>query len=302
MTGKTVCLYHGNCFDGICAAWVVRKRFPNVELIPANYGDDKLMTNITQDCYENANINDSYILVDFSFPRELMILLSNKVKSLIVIDHHKTAEEACQGLDFCHFDMNESGASLAWKFFFPNHSLPVLVEYIKDRDLWLFKEPESEAVNAFIQSHEMDVDAYEELYEMLETNDGFAQAISSGNAIVRYKNSLVERLVQNHILMNIAGYVVPVVNSPVLMSELGNALAKMIDSTTGERVPFGAYYFDRADGIRQWGARSIGDFDVSAVAKLYGGGGHKNAAGWQEAHPQHSFIMTSEGTNDRDSR
>jgi nanoRNase/pAp phosphatase (c-di-AMP/oligoRNAs hydrolase) len=46
-------------------------------------------------------------------------------------------------------------------------------------------------------------------------------------------------------------------------------------------APFSAYYFDRADGLRQWGLRSIGSFDVSKIAAKFGGGGHRNAAGFQ---------------------
>jgi nanoRNase/pAp phosphatase (c-di-AMP/oligoRNAs hydrolase) len=33
-------------------------------------------------------------------------------------------------------------------------------------------------------------------------------------------------------------------------------------------------------GLRIFSLRSVGDFDVSAIAKIYGGGGHKNAAGF----------------------
>jgi hypothetical protein len=39
----------------------------------------------------------------------------------------------------------------------------------------------------------------------------------------------------------------------------------------------------RSDGKRQWSLRSRGDgVDVSAVAKARGGGGHRNAAGFEE--------------------
>jgi len=45
---------------------------------------------------------------------------------------------------------------------------------------------------------------------------------------------------------------------------------------------FGAAYFVRDDGKKVYSLRSVGDFDVSEVAKKYGGGGHRNAAGFQE--------------------
>ena len=39
----------------------------------------------------------------------------------------------------------------------------------------------------------------------------------------------------------------------------------------------------RADGRWQFSLRSEGEFDVSAVAQQYGGGGHRNAAGFNAA-------------------
>lgn len=278
---KTICIYHGNCFDGMAAALVVKKAHPDAEFIPGNYGDSKLIINLTQDCYENANINDRYILVDFSLPRDLMKLMDSKA-GMLVLDHHKTAQVDCEGLPFCVFDMNESGASLAWKHFFPGQDVPRLIKYIADRDLWRFGLAHSNEVNAFIQSFPMTLESYGGLLDWLEDDANFQLAIEGGASIERYKAYQVDRLISNHKMMHILGFYVPVVNTPVLMSEVGAALASMRYSDTGEKVPFGAYYFDRADGMRQWGARSVGDFDVSNIARAFGGGGHKNAAGWQE--------------------
>lgn len=277
---KTVCIYHNNCFDGICSAWVVNTIYPDAEFIPANYNDSKLITNLTQDCYENANINDKLIIVDFSLPRDLMKLLANKVSSIIVLDHHKTAMAACEGLDFCKFDLNESGASLAWKHFHPGIIVPNLVRYIKDRDLWLFNEADSEAVNSYIQSFPMTIESYESLYQHLEDHRGIIDAKLGGESILRYKNTMVQAMCKNALITTdywpITG--VPVVNASMLFSEVGHELCKQFPNK-----PFAAYYFDRvADGKRQWGLRSIGDFDVSEVAKKFGGGGHKNAAGFEQ--------------------
>ena len=74
--------------------------------------------------------------------------------------------------------------------------------------------------------------------------------------------------------------VVPGVNASIHMSEVPEELLKR-----NPHVRFAAYYFDRADGKRQWGLRSVGDFDVSEVAKTLGGGGHKNAAGFTTVTP-----------------
>jgi len=46
--------------------------------------------------------------------------------------------------------------------------------------------------------------------------------------------------------------------------------------------PFGVTYWVRADAMVQWSLRSREDgIDVSEIAKTFGGGGHKHAAGFQ---------------------
>jgi nanoRNase/pAp phosphatase (c-di-AMP/oligoRNAs hydrolase) len=56
-------------------------------------------------------------------------------------------------------------------------------------------------------------------------------------------------------------------------SELGNVLAK--------KATFAAIYsFDGQRKEWQYSLRSVGDFSVKDIAALFGGGGHKNAAGF----------------------
>ena len=57
-------------------------------------------------------------IVDFSYPRTILEEMEESAESLVVIDHHKTAEEDLRGLDYCHFDMTHSGAYLAWEYLF----------------------------------------------------------------------------------------------------------------------------------------------------------------------------------------
>lgn len=269
---KTVVIYHKNCFDGICAAWVTDKRFPHSELRAFSYDMGFPFNEYGKD--------DSIIIVDFSFKRDVMQAINEQCKSLLVIDHHKTAEKECDGLDFCHFDMNESGASLAWKFFFPNKEVPRLVQYIRDRDLWKFELPNSEIINSFIQSFPMDVHEYEMLYHNLESNTGMLEAQLGGTAINRYKQTMVQAMCKNAAFNTGEPFFnpkVPIVNASILFSEVGHELCKMFPE-----APYAAYYFDRVkDNVRQWGLRSIGEYDVSALAKDFGGGGHKNAAGFE---------------------
>lgn len=104
--------------------------------------------------------------------------------------------------------------------------------------------------------------------------------IAEGAAIRRMEQQLVQDHVHNARPAVVAG--VPgilLVNATVLQSEIAGALAK--------GRPFGACYFDRADGLRIWSLRSDASDpdskDVSVIAKAMGGGGHRHAAGFQSA-------------------
>lgn len=63
-------------------------------------------------------------------------------------------------------------------------------------------------------------------------------------------------------------------NAPAsLASDLGHELA----NTSGT---FGLVWSMAGDGQIHCSLRSNGDYDVSAIAKAFGGGGHRNAAGF----------------------
>lgn len=282
----------------MAAAWAAWKKFGDkAEYVPVFYGTslhDYLKTDYNNwaNPYDGLNIDELYI-VDFSFPRVQLEVVASLTK-LVVLDHHKTAQKDLEGLDYCIFDMEKSGARLAWEYFHPRdgygvdgqivdttsleYNIPKLIQYIEDRDLWRFALPDSHFVNAYIQSFEMNMINYNGMAVEMENPRRFEEIIMQGKAIERYKNTMVEAQCKHVSIQDVGGYAVPVVNSTILFSEVGNKLA----INYADRAPFAAYYTIRGDGKKQWGLRSIGNFDVSEVAKKLGGGGHRNAAGFIE--------------------
>ena len=69
----------------------------------------------------------------------------------------------------------------------------------------------------------------------------------------------------------------PCVNAPYhWSSDAAHVLA--------EGQPFAAAWFDRGDGKRVFSLRSSADgADVGAIAKKYGGGGHRHSAGFAQS-------------------
>lgn len=96
-----------------------------------------------------------------------------------------------------------------------------------------------------------------------------------GGGILRYQAKLIESHVSHAGEVTLCGHKIPAVNCTCadLTSEIAGALAK--------GKPFAACWFEQANGDRVWSLRSGPEgLDVSEVAKHFGGGGHKHAAGF----------------------
>lgn len=263
---KQLVIYHGGCYDGFTAAWVCKQAMPEAELIPATYG---------QGVVDISGVEELYI-VDFSYPREILLEMSNMVPKLVVLDHHKTAQANCEGLDFCTFDMERSGAGLAWDYFYPDQPRPKLVNYVEDRDLWRFREPFSQQIHCYISSFAMTFHNWDTINGLLEQD--FDHCVTAGSQILRYDDLKVVEMCKEVQWKTIEGYEVPVVNCPIQFgSKVGHLLLGLYPDAA-----FSAYYSDAGDGSQRWGlrGRSEDNFDVSEIAKVFGGGGHKKASGF----------------------
>lgn len=272
-----IVIYHDNCFDGFTAAWVAHMKHPDARLVPALYGKP------LPDIYPQS-AGETVVMVDISWPRRDMARYARELEDsgsyLVVLDHHKTAQAELDGFRGPNvtvtFDLDKSGARLAWDYFNPLASAaqrPPLVDYIEDRDLWRFQLPGSREINAFIQAHERTLENWTLLNAVLLSQT--QQALMMGKAIQASNATYCAQMVAQARIYEIHGYEVPVVNASVLFSEVANALLEAYPE-----AKFAAYYFNRGDGVQQWGLRSRKDFDCSVIAKKEGGGGHPQAAGF----------------------
>lgn len=282
---KPLVIYHANCWDGFCAAWVAQKALGEIEAVPAQYGTPP----------PDVQGRQVFIL-DFSYPRNVMVEIVGAASWVCVIDHHKTAQEALSRLDeilapdlTVVFDIEKSGGRLAWEYFWDwrfahlsaearpftlgvrRDLAPWLVDYTEDRDLWRHALDGTQEINAALRSYPLSFD----LWDQFEQKDPRSTFYYEGAAIRRREQQIVIDHIRHARDIEMDGHQIAVVNATVLFSEIAGELAK--------GKPFGACYFDRSDGKRQWSLRSDGDgVDVSVIAKAHGGGGHQHAAGFEE--------------------
>lgn len=259
---KPLCIYHGNCADGFCSAWVVRK---------ALRGEVDFHAGVYQNEPPDVTGRD-VILTDFSYKRPVLEAIVERAKSVLILDHHKTAQADLEGLPgaVTVFDMDRSGARITWDHFFPGDAEPELLLHIEDRDLWRFALPGTREIQANVFSYPYDFAVWDGLMARKPQ-----ELAAEGKAIERkHFKDITELVCVVTRVFEIAGHRVPVANLPyTLTSDAGHLLA------IGR--PFAGCYWDTPDG-RVFSLRSTEEgMDVAEIAKLYGGGGHKHASGFR---------------------
>ena len=283
---KVLIGYHANCIDGFTAAWACWTGLlettsvisTNITTLPLEYGD-------TEQLLLAAKRFDMIYLVDFSIPKEDIVKIFETTK-LTIIDHHKTAFED-YGIDLSIYpniefmlagaiiilDARECGASLTWKYFFGEQSeLPKLIEYVKDYDLWKFGLDSTIAINRVLRIEPKNLSNWSDIYYSMEHNiEPFTRV---GRAINTFHNTIVVDIVSTAEpiqLQNILGLAANC--SPHFSDDVGHVLATKSGT-------FGATWCQIDKNRIKISLRSVNDFDVSSIAKDFGGGGHKNAAGF----------------------
>jgi oligoribonuclease NrnB/cAMP/cGMP phosphodiesterase (DHH superfamily) len=261
---KKLCIYHGNCLDGFGAAWSVRYALgDNVEFYKGIYPHPP----------PDVSGRD-VVLVDFSYKKDVLLEMLKTADTITILDHHISAEDDLADLLASGelkgmFDMNRSGAMLAWQWFNPDLPPPPLINYIQDRDLWRFELEGTREINSALSSWPFDFDVWDRL---MAGNDALESLRRDGAAIERRLQQEIASLIDSGVRrMRIAGYDVPVLNAPhAYVSDAGHIMAQ------GEA--FAACYWDHPGG-RSFSLRSSEQgVDVARVATVYGGGGHKRAA------------------------
>lgn len=288
-------IYHGGCDDGFASAWAVRNHCEETGNTAEYYPG----------VYQNAPPDVSgrdVVMVDFSYKRPVIQEMAKTAKSILILDHHKTAAEdllgfpAVESLEdflkkleaydgdgapvFSLFDMERSGAGISWDFFNPGRARPRFINYIEDRDLWRRKLPSVDLFTIALRSYPQDFDVWDDLVAGFQ--DKPEVAFNEAIGIERYYRLQVETLKKNayECCIGSKSWFGLAVNCPyAFASEVAGELAD------DEHV--GVCFFQLKDGRWQYSLRSRGSQDVSAIALEYGGGGHAKAAGFTVPEPVH---------------
>jgi oligoribonuclease NrnB/cAMP/cGMP phosphodiesterase (DHH superfamily) len=301
-----VVMYHADCADGFGAAFAAWKSFGDfAAYMPVKYGQAVNFAEL---------LGKTLYILDFSFPKETMEQVLQTCKRVVWFDHHKGAFETWCGKYYkgmehrevgtnflIHLDDSRSGALIAWEYF--NYTAaPQLIRHIDDYDRWQFKlEGTKEFIKALwskpFNFNAWDIsfftegythNAYEFMYTegaaILRAHEQNVQAVLAASkmecSITWYESKPVPNPREDnyiHTLMRAQEVVCHGLAAncpPHLASDIGHHLAT-------ESGTYGLVWYQDSNSRIKCSLRSNGDFDVAAIAKKFGGGGHMNAAGFE---------------------
>lgn len=208
---------------------------------------------------------------------------------VIAIDHHIGAKEEMEALAAQNplftfvFDVERSGSSLSWEYFFPNERMPRLIALIEDGDLWRFKYgDDTRHLGTFMMTRANQPESILPLFDA-----PIESVLAEGKAMSALADAMMAQFKSfaKPVWVTLDGHTVPLYNNPHFDSRLGNDMSELHDCVSG--------VFDiRGDMVRlSFRSKDHHSPNALAIAKTLGGGGHPNAAGTQMPLPQFIACM-----------
>lgn len=274
-----IIIFHYPCQDGLTSAWIAThyhvQQKKLLELYPIQHGT-KL---------DLSRLKDKKILFcDYAPSLEVLDSIEKIVSSIKILDHHISAQLVLKDKEYAHFDMMKSGAMLTWLHFYPTTPIHKFIDMIQDRDLWTWKIDKSKEFTTGFSTvcstiEQNDFEKLFKLFDELCVNDSMMYLyITLGDIINR------SQLIKCHIIANehykkidkYKQYNVVIVNCDYdIVSDLGNILSSK------EGVDFAMLWnYNHYTEEYKVSLRSNNMVDTSIISKSYGGGGHKNASGF----------------------
>jgi oligoribonuclease NrnB/cAMP/cGMP phosphodiesterase (DHH superfamily) len=260
----TLILYHADCDDGFGAAYAAWLSLGDgAEYQPVYYGDQIAVERLT---------GRQVFILDFSFSPDVLRTMAQHAANIVLLDHHKSAAGQWADVEpianvYLQFDMDRSGAQIAWDYFHTGSERPPLIDHIGDRDLWRFALADTKAFCAGLSL----VPTSFEFWQIAATHP--EELIDKGRTVLEVLQRQIDSALRKDLRpVSLCGYQGLATNAISNTSEIGQAIAKRSGT-------FSLTFFIKGDEAI-CSLRSIAPFDVSVIATHYGGGGHAQASGF----------------------
>ncbi len=259
-----LCYYHDD-LDGRCAAAIVLRAEGGGRFVAADYRKPIPLLPVAT--------GETVVVVDYLPAPESMESLRRHADRLIWIDHHASslANDEYGGLEGRRED-GRAACELTWEFFYPQQPVPRAVSLTADRDVWTWRYGEETA--SFYEGmrllpHHPEAPVWRKL--LANNRSTMETILRDGRVCRRYQLAVATEFIEKYgFETTLDGYRCYAANLNLFGSEV-----------FGER-------FDRYaicvcfvyDGNRYNVTLYSKHADVLPIAERYGGGGHRQAAGF----------------------
>lgn len=305
---SAVIITHGPlCLDGAVAAWSLAKYIKRKNSGRAHNTHITIHSTDIRDFHNDKNMPDladkDVYIVDYSYPADILLLIRSRARHLTVIDHHITFQDHIKELPPDHgitiiYDDKYCATELVWDYLRSIEDRPWFIKHVRDRDLWLWEDPNSKVFCAKLFSDGYTADVFEKLYNMssVERSEYYAasQTLFYENQIATKKISETAKRMILH--KNDIKYTVVAVESALLRSEIGDYLVSSDQNIETNATIAVIYRFDIAEKMWYISLRSNNENgpNVGKICQLFGGGGQMHAAGFSYNGPISDILSILE--------
>lgn len=275
-----ICIYHRKDLDGYCSGAIVKRKFPDCQLVGYDYGDDWPLT-------DEQMKNQDLIMIDVSVPISKMVSIAVNTHHLTWIDHHISAINEFN--EFLYYSLalqtkvtavlkvGVAACELAWEYFFPTLPMPAAVKLLGEYDTWRNENKEhwDRLIMPFQYGMRLNCNSPETFLEdLLEDVVDIEYIANEGRTVLRYQQQQDKRACSIAFPVDFEGYRAICLNA-------GGGNSQMFDTVYDEEKYDLMILFVYTGRHWKFSLYTTKDIDCSAIAKRYGGGGHKKAAGFE---------------------
>lgn len=277
MSEKILCVYRSADLDGVCSGAIMRKAFPNAEMLGYDYGQPFP--------WEKVDGETDVYMADVSLPLADMLSLSVSAKNFTWIDHHKSAIEEWDSVN-THLDglraIGQAACELCWAYFIDGSNVPMAVRLLGRYDVWDHSDPRTLPFQ-YGARHHIQHGVEDPIWKTLleDANWKASDILRDGELLYEYQRRENAKYAKARAFeADLYGLRVIACNKSLANSQLFDAV----------------YDPERHDAMLVFGMCPDGkwkcsmyttrdDVDVSAVCRQMGGGGHQKAAGFIHDSP-----------------
>jgi oligoribonuclease NrnB/cAMP/cGMP phosphodiesterase (DHH superfamily) len=281
--------YHGADLDGWCAGFIcslgLRAEGVEYELHSYDYGNS----------FPHNEVDlkkDSLIFTDVvPSPYDNLLRICQEGYDITIIDHHKSLIEFVQS-QLTSFDIKGllsdqvSACMLAWKYYFPSLTVPEYIKLLslydtwnnKDKELWDNRiMPFQLGSRVHAKNPSIDNNFWNDLQDHRYDSERINKIINDGIVCMDYKKQDDEK--NCHLSFN--GTMVDFPSYRCICLNTGFCGSQTFESKWNENdydIMLAYNYNGHGFSVSLYTTK---DIDVSKIAVSYGGGGHKQAAGFR---------------------